>query len=518
MKAIIRLFLVPILCLLFIYSTLFVTDLKSEKLSEYDYTLLKVCEGVIQLFKQLPDSVWPGYNLAEKPFMVYMPGKWALLFSHSEEIDGFTLYPEDWPDLGTDLLFHPGQYRDLAGQLAFDLSIDRVKVTAVPFMEESEVDFFGFIVHENFHQYQYDAFGEIAWEREERYPIQDKENTALAYLEMRLLMDALEMTKADNEKKCAEYVKQFVAVRNHRWKQSSPFVARYEQGQEINEGTAKYVEIKSIYLLRQLKYNSSLRDLTSTLSEDFSSISIPEYLLKDFQERITANSISPEDMSRYRVYPVGSAQGFLLDYFHIDWKNKAQQAGPEFTFAQLFRDHLGIAESQLEDLLKEAKSNYGYEEALASTDSLIREYLAGYNRELESFEAQPGYRIEIDLSSRGLRRSRSSSARKWMVDKGSRELRRHFNIYVLENKDLLLQVQDTGLFEQNDWDNKIKKVVFFIPEITSISLDGKPLELTEGTLYQFRNIEMLGKNLKLSYSKSGTITISDRKVRINLIP
>jgi hypothetical protein len=497
-------------------------ELKKEKLSAYNHTALKVCEGVIQLFKQLPDSVWPGYNLAKRPFIFYMPGKWALLFNYSKEIDGFTSYPGDWPDLGTDVLFHQGQYKDFTGQLAFGLSIDTVEVAAVPFMEKSEVDIFGFIVHENFHQYQkygkHRAFGEIAWEREEKYPIQDRENTALAYLEMRLLMDALEMSRIDQIRKCEDYVKQFVAVRNYRWKESDPFVARYEQGQEINEGIAQYVEIKSIDLMTQLKYNSSLSGLTSSLLEDFSSISMPQYLLKDFQLRITGNSVSPEDMLRNRIYPVGSAQGYLLDYFKIDWKDKAQQAGPEFTFAKLLRDHLGVDESQVEDLLKEAKNNYGYEEVLTSTEELLQEYLDGYSKELESFEAQPGYRIEIDLSSGGLSRSRSSATKKWIVDKGTRELRRHFNIYVLKSNDLLLQVHDTGLFEQNDWDAYKRKVVFFVPEIISLSLDNKSLEPAKGALYQFNNIEIHGNNFKFSYSKPGTITFTGNSVKVNLTP
>lgn len=520
MKSINRLLFVSVLSLSLLSSALVAEGLKKEKLSDCDYTLLKVCEGIIQLFKQFPDAVWPGYNLAMRPFVVYMPGKWVLLFNCSEEIDGFTSYPEDWPDLGTDVQFHKGQYKDLVGQLGFGLSIDTVEVAAVPFEEKSEVELFGFIVHENFHQYQqyskHPAFGEIVWEREEKYPIQDCENTALAYLEMRLLMDALEMAKADNEKECGKYVRHFVAVRDHRWNRD-PFVVRYEQGQEINEGTARYVEIKSIALVTQLKYTSSLKGLISPLSEDFSSISMPEYLLENFRERITGSSISPEDVSRYRIYPVGSAQGFLLDYFKIDWKSEAQQAGPEFTFVQLFRDHLKIDESQLGDLLKEAKNNYNYEDVLTSTDKLIQEYLDGYNEELKSFEAQPGYRIEICLISSGVLRSRSSRAKKWIVEEGTRELRNHYNVYSLKNNNLLLQVHDTGLFELNDWDAYRRKVVFFVPEITSISLDGEQRKPAEGILYQFKNIEMLGKNFKFSYAKAGNITIADDSVSIDLV-
>jgi hypothetical protein len=523
MKTTIAFFLVSVLCLSFIYSPLLAEDLKSDKLSDQDLNALKVCEGVIQLFKQFPDSIWPGYNLAKRPFMFYMPER-ALLFNYSKEIEGFTAYPKDWPDLGTDVLIHPGLYQDLTGQLGFGISIDTVDLAAIPFLKKSNVELFGFIVHENFHEYQqygqHPAFGEIPWEREEKYPILERQNTSLAYLEMRLLMDALDMMKIDDKKKCEEYLKQFVAVRDFRWRGGDPFVKRYEQGEEINEGTAKYVEVKSVSLVPKLKYHSSLDGLTTPLLKDFDSVSLFGYLINDFQIRITENSISPVDVGRYRIYPVGAAQGVLLDYLNIDWKGKAQKAGPEFTYAQLFKENLQVEENQLEGFLRKAKKNYDYEKVLATTDKLIGEYTEGYNKDLASFEAQSGYRIEIDLVSKNLSRSSSSSARRWTVDQGTKSLRSHYDVYVLKsilNTDLLLEVHDTGLLEQDDWDKRIKKVVFFIPEITSIALDGMSLKPVEGTSYQFKNIEMIGENLKFSYSKAGTITIANHRVNVDLI-
>jgi hypothetical protein len=104
------------------------------------------------------------------------------------------------------------------------------------------------------------------------------------------------------------------------------------------------------------------------------------------------------------------------------------------------------------------------------------------------------------------------------VDQGTREFRNHYNIYDLENKELLLQVHDTGLLEENDWDRRKKKVVFFIPEITSLLLDGKSVKLKKDAQQRFKNIEMLGDNLKLSYSREGKITLSDHRVWIDLMP
>ena len=524
MKTIISVFLVSILSLSLLPSPLFPEDLQSDQLSDQDMKGLKVCEGVIQLFRQFPDSIWTGYDLAQRPFVFYMPER-VLLFNYSKEVEGFVPYPQDWPNLGTEVLVHTGQYRNLTGQLYFNLVIDTVDVVAVPFLHKSVVDLFAFIVHENFHEFQqygnHPAFGEIPWEREELYPIQDRRNTALAYLEMRLLMDALEAMKNDEAESCRDCLKQFVAVRDYRWRTGDPFVKRYEQAEEINEGTAKYVEVKAVSLVPKLKYHSSLEGLTTPLLNDFDSLSLTGYLMDNFKSRITGNSISPVDVGRYRIYPVGAAQGVLLDYLKIDWKYQAQKAGPEFTYAQLFQQGLPVKDDQLAALLDKAKKKYDYEKALASTDKLIEEYTDGYNKDLAAFEAQNGYRMEIDLSSKNLSRSSSSSAKRWTVERGTKSLRSHYDVYVLRtvlNPDLLLEIHDTGILEQDDWDKRIKKIVFFVPEITSLILDGKAIDLSQVTQSQFGNIEMSGKNLKLIYAKPGFISISDHTVRINLIP
>ncbi len=278
----------------------------SETLSSDDIEALRICEGVIELFKQWPDSTWPGYNLAERPYLLYMPDKWVLLFNCENIVDGFTEYPQNWPELRTDVQYLKGKYDDLAGQLSFNVPVDTLQVAAVPLGHQNTLKQFGLVVHECFHQYQSDNNWDIPWEREEKYPIQDVDNTALAYLEMQLLMNALEMAEFDNQQACRGLVRQFVAVRNHRWKRLDPAARTYERGEEILEGTAKYVELRGISLAKQLEYESSFRDFTGPLQADLPALSIPQLILELFKDRITGNSISPEDMPRYRIYPVGA--------------------------------------------------------------------------------------------------------------------------------------------------------------------------------------------------------------------
>lgn len=519
-----NIFMVILLVVIFTSQPLFSSVYDQKELSGKDSTTLKVVEGIIQLFKQKPDVVWPGYNLAEQPFIVYTPGKWVLLINYPYQIEDFIPYPDDWPDPGTQAWIHFGSYEHLSGQLVFNFPVDTTKVVAVGIPEkipeemgQPEVLIFGYVVHEAFHQYQHMTFGEIPWEREQKYPILDLENTALACLEMRLLMDALKMKQSGNKEKCREYIEQFVAVRIYRWKQGDPFVAKYEQGLEINEGTAQYVQYKSTDLIRQVKYRSSLTGSENPLQIVFSSTSLTEYLLNDFKKRITGLSVSPEDMMRNRVYPVGSTQGFLLDYFGINWKKKAQKAGTEFSYARLFREFLNMDETQFENLLEKAKNHYNYNEILKSTAGLIYKYSEGYKEALKTFEAHPGYRIEVDLITRNISRSRSSYGKRWTMDNGKIELCNSYYIYTLKNKDLLLQVSKTGVFENTDWDTKFKKVTFFTSEIENLTIDDQPVEPIKEKLYKFNTIELKGKDLILKYSLKGTLRVSGNKYYIDLI-
>ncbi len=497
---------------------------KSEMLSDYEFKILKICEGVIQLFKQQSGSIWPGYDLSEISFIVYIPGKWTLLFNTNIEIDPFASYPEDWPELGTAVLYHKGPYKGLVGQLAFNFEVGDFKTVAIGFPEEfiesvsqPELRIFGTIIHEAFHQYQFEHFGEIPWAREELYPIHFKRNSALAYLEMRLLMDALLQMKNDDKERCREYMEQFIAVRNDRWKHGDPFVAHYEQGMEINEGTARYVEMKSIDLMSRSGYESSLKKLTSPLKENSQTFSMPDLLIRDFHDRMKDNFIAPEDMLRNRIYPVGSAQGFLLDYFGIDWKGKAQQAGTEFTFMNIFKEALNIDERTLEQLLVKAKKTYGYDKILFSTGESIKRYLEGYQKELDRFESQSGYRIEIAFAYKSISRSRMSQAKKWIIGKGKRTLCSNYEVYTLRSDDLSFELHHSGLLEEDDWNAKKKKLIFYTPENLSIKLDDELLEAVKDSPQQFENVEMSGTSFKFISSKEGIISSTQNIMRINLI-
>jgi hypothetical protein len=494
-----------------------------DRLTKNEYTVLKTCEGIIRLFRQSSDEIWPGFNLAEKPFIVYIPGKWVLLLNYAHPVDGFSEYPRDWPDLGCSALYHQGQYKDLIGQLAFDFQVDTFRTVAIGIPEENldslanpEFWVFGLCVHEAFHQFQSESFGEIPWEREEQYPILDSQNTSLAYIEMKLLEDALIMMQVSNGEKCREYIEQFIAIRNYRWQNADPFVARYEQGQEIREGTAKYVEMKSMEAMRRVTYKSALEGLTSPLLQDFDSITFPGCLIRDLEDRMTGNSVRPEDMLRNRIYPVGSTIGFLLDWLNSDWKSKAQQAGQQFTFQEILTDALGLQGNLPGELVDRTKDAYSFNVVLTSTNKIIAEYLEGFKKECTVFESQNGYRIQIDFIARSLSRSRVSREKKWLVDKGTQSLCSNYQVYTLKNNDLLLQIRNSAVRENNDWDSRKYSAIFFAPELPDIMMDGQNFTFVNNQPQPFQSLELSSANFKFTSSKPGTITLSGKQMTVRL--
>jgi hypothetical protein len=223
-------------------------------------------------------------------------------------------------------------------------------------------------------------------------------------------------------------------------------------------------------------------------------------------------------MPRNRIYPVGCAQALLLDFFGIEWKQKAQAAGEEFTFAALFEDHLGVEDAESAARLGEAKETYHYDAILSATHSVLRDYEASYARELEAFEDQPGYRFEIQMSSKNLKRSRSSTAKKWFADRGGAEFRRHFDVYSLESASdgsLLLQVRNAGVLERNDWAAKTKVVVFFVPDVPSIRVDRAALADAQASV-RFARLDVIGEALTITCERAGTVARRGNRVVVNL--
>ncbi len=490
-------------------------------------TLLKVIAGIHFTFKYYSNEIWPGYDLSEEPFVAYMPNDFVLFVNGKRPPEGFKPYPTDWAKIGARAFIHYGVYRNLVGQFAFNFQIDSVTTFAMGLpknllfsLKNPSYTLLSTTIHEGFHQYQHTHFGEIPWAREELYPILDLENTALASLEMQILKKSLDYLFApNNENRLKTLAKEFAAVRNYRWNHAESFVKKYEQGQEINEGTARYVEMKAMECFLKLDPSKIQNKLLREIKADMSGESIKNLLLSDMNARLNGLSVSPENMLRNRIYPVGATLGFLMDRFGIDWKGKFQAAGGKISFLQLLKERFNLDSTELSELFEKAKKEFNYSKILSSAESQINEYFAEYKKALQKFNNQKGIRIEIRLSNNGIQRFRSTKSKKWVVDNGKKLLCLDYNLYSLKSLNggkTLLVIRDKAVFDVNDWKTRNKKVVFYCDSPPNLKLNDSTVTFVGNFNRDFKEIKLTGNNFKFTAKTKGKITFEKKGIKIFL--
>jgi hypothetical protein len=538
------------------------TQSDTPSLDVSDRTVLSVCEGIVRLYGSRADEIWPGYDLSARPFVVYVPDRWAVALNTTCDGSppGFGPPPAAWPGLGTDFCYAPGTVENLAGQLVFGYEIGDTETVAIGFpgsladMTDVVPMAFGYITHEAFHQYQDEHFGDIAWAREQLYPIDDAENSALAYLEMLLLTDALQSVAADDMDGAREATSRFLAVRAHRWERADDFIPVYEGGKEVREGTARYVEHRSLDLARSLDRPSSIPGV-GTLGPAFQGSALPGNLLDDFSDSMIDGAVPVDDMPRNRIYPVACAQGLLLDYFDAapdeqeavpgaqkgggrgsrgaapappgGWKRAAEESTSTFVFADLLAQRLGLLAEDYPALLERALSEHDFATLVEAAQQAIGRHQDRYRSAMADFESQEGRRIEITFDANGLYRSRHSSGPKLVTDRGANEFCEHYNVYTLQREGTFFELHDSAVLEQNDYDARLKTIIFYAPVITRAELSGDsapvsgllvvpPPESESTAEHSFTSIELAGEGFELTYEGEGTITADAEAVAIDL--
>jgi hypothetical protein len=227
-------------------------------------------------------------------------------------------------------------------------------------------------------------------------------------------------------------------------------------------------------------------------------------------------TVAPDDMIRNRIYPVGATLGLLADFLDVSWKGPAQKAGPDFAFHEILLEALPPSGASAPAFLDEAKRRYGYEAALAAAKASVDAYRKGFEQAFEAFESPAGTRIEIGFSYSRLSRSRVGAGRKWVVDDGARTLGPAYRVYTLKNDDLAVETRENGVLESDDWDAKRKKAAFFVPEISSLKIDGEAIALERPLSLGFKTIELEGPNFKVRAAVPGQLEVSGRAVKIAL--
>jgi len=492
--------------------------------SSLDSLDLATIAAVVTAFRASGDSVWPGYDLASQPFLVYRPGQWAVVLNPPGSIEQYRPYPESWPRIGAPALLHLGATPGLVGQLELDFPVGPSSMAAIPLVDglpdrvlQRPLSLFAFVVHEAFHQFQHSAFGEVDEPSEEEYPILAAPNSARAALEMHVLEDALHAAERHDPAAVRAFTGLFLAERSFRWENTLPLVREFERAKELTEGTAKYVETRLVAEMAVICRTGRFANLH--VCSSFRSVNAPDYLQEDFESRLTDGALGPADVPRNRIYPTGAAMGVLLDYFGVEWKFPAANLPDSSTLAGLLAPAVPLQASRLESLRKEAERRYDLPRLLRRTQALIDAYVGEAADAIRSFETQPGCRVEVRVPAAGTSRSRSSSAKRWVVDDGRRVFGVEFLAYTLRRpaQQMLLTVERRAVLDDLLPQGE-RRVTFFAPAVDSILVDGVPLIATSVTDHPFQRLTIQEPGFSLEARVPGTLTRSAGRIAVRLSP
>ncbi len=494
-----------------------------------DSLALSATAAVVALFRSESDAVWPGYDLAERPFLVYLPDRWAILVNAPRPTEGFTAYPEDWPPLGAVAILHRGPFKDLAGQLEFNLEIGGIETVAIAPTRGLRAGRraaiglgFTFIVHEAFHQFQRDTFQSIPNDLpEEEYPILDSENTALASLEMHILRDALRAAARADTARARESAAEFLAVRKERWNRRPEDIPLFERPQELTEGSAQYVEVRCVGLMGDFCERSAALPTLPPGCDVFAGVTADLYLLADFEDRIGDGVIDPTDMPRNRVYPVGAALGVLLDFFQIDWKTRVSDAATSPGLAELLEQGAQRDLATSDTLLARAKQRYRYDDLRATCDQRVQAYPIEYQAGVDSLKNTPGYHFSMEAPISGMSRSRSCEGRRLVLEKPTRSFSKKCHVYTLKHaakEDLFVEVRESAIVEENSPEGATRRVDFVTPDVQTVELDGRAVDLGTPGSYSFSRLWLTGSSFQIRYDGEGSLTVDGQQISVRLIP
>ena len=476
--------------------------------------VLNAAAAVVSYFRAEGDRAWPGFDLSRRPFVLYDAGRWAAVINAPASLAGFEPWPDGWPTLGTPGLLHRGAIEGLVGQLAFDYDLAGIRTVAVPVVpaasagtEDLTITQFAFIVHEAFHQYQQERFDDTDSPSEEGYPLLDVRNNALATLEMQALLQAVD-AREDTARSRRELAS-FKALRAARAGRLDSATRELERIKERLEGTAKYVEVQAVAGLV-----AECRRVPGRWCLPLAGVTDVSYLRKDFASRLQNGAIDPEDMPRNRIYPVGAALGLLLDGTHPGWKAEAEQQRSYSLAAVLTGDVPTGA-----DQLTAAMRRLDYVAAEHAARERAEVFRKAFATALAAFEAQGGLRLEVVLPTSGLTRSRSSTGRRWIMDRGATVLGERYTSYVLRSADgaRAVQVRQAAVLELRPAGSTSRTIVCYVPAVDSLMLDGIPDRVVDGSR-RFERLALRGSNVTLELVGPGLLRSAGNRTRVELVP
>lgn len=357
-----------------------------------DPLMLAQAAEVWSVIAQPANPVWPGWNAASTPILIYLPGKQDVLINHPSPPTGFEIFnPPFRTPFRTIHIRNGATLQEFDGQntsmdvngvqtlvvadtlstrrqnlesllgFAATATTEQLKESIEGNLLPNPYDSMALFAHEAFHVFQ-DTSAPDKGANEgllTQYPSLSAENNAAIAMEAEYLKEALQAEDVD---RCRNAARRWLAIRRDRRTHLDASSIAYEDGTEFGEGLAKYVEYRLFQALQERTPDPAMAWLQGF--NGYEDMSAPRQRLVDamvgmLQGRSIVNN-DPYGASpvRMRLYFSGMAVGALLDRIGPGWHSRIFQ--PDVTLTQLATEAISLSAVDQSRILPEIKSDSRY--------------------------------------------------------------------------------------------------------------------------------------------------------------
>ena len=465
-----------IICLLFIMTFCLVSS--SEQISHIDSNLITANQIIYEYFSNIAvtDSI---YFRGDIPYSVSYERNHYLLFN-SEPIDDFKIIR------GSSKTNHYAQH----GRTQPDNYIVKLHKDFNNLETFDEQTFIDLLTYISQHQYKIYLKGynrELVDMPSIMYPITNSNNIRLSTIEYKILLDAYLKSLDNSRDEVIELLRQFYALRLHRWRSQSAFVQTYELSQEKILGLSIY---KSYELLKVLE---------TTHPYLFKSIDTESIIMDKLFSIFDGDYICINSMSKNK----SENKGFLIAslYNYLDWDYKPETTRDNF---HVFLGHqLDVANISL-PVLEEIVYN-----DLLSPEAVVEEYLLNYTNLIGDFNLQ----IYFDHFTDDFY---SNDELHYINSQDRTILYPHVSRYLLQSKWMEIDIKNQSLLYNLDRRNKYLQTN--INTNLVLTLDHKIFildELDEDSV-DFTNLFYRSPSLNIWINTPGVLSFKDNVLTITL--
>jgi hypothetical protein len=226
------------------------------------------------------------------------------------------------------------------------------------------------------------------------YPIYDAENSALARLEAKLLIEAYQQRRSG--KPLLQIAREFVAIRQLRYSWLTAELVSFEQDNETNEGLAEYFGKSALrrWLATGIKLDPALAAAARlgnlAAAEQSTNAESAGFLADSEKVRL--------GLTREWAYHTGPAIGYLLDAAAPGWLRQLEKS-PPLTLWDVLRNSLALNDRDASRLVETVEKRYDWSSLLAEEKQAQQQRKLQHEHMIADLEHGEGTVIRVEMAS-----------------------------------------------------------------------------------------------------------------------